>query len=559
MKTVALFATAVALGALLTTGAAAQNLTVQAPHFAEGAGPPAIVPEETPQEVRRIPMVMLTSDEIANPHLYHPRQNWHYVEPPEYLPPPPPAGVVRPAEFEEMDSSIITIINYGSAYLDMWVEMLDVYSEAGHTYIVASPAMQGTMTTMFSAAGIPSSSYTYLNYAKDTIWIRDYGPEFVRETDGTRHIIDSYYGDDRPNDDAMPGVIAASDWINSDSSAIELHDHDHHLAGGNIMTDGAGTCFFSDIIYGYEKPSSWTNADVDDMLADYYGCEQIIVLNPICLDGTGHIDLYAKMMGPTAILLGEFPVDTYFDGTQNAGTTGHCGDSTPNDHEDQEDNLATIEATTNLADEDWVVTRLHTLEPYQDSYGWVYRSYMNSQVFNGVVAMPSYYAENGTETAAELLDFEDQAIAAYEEAAPGVTVFAIDSDHIIPMAGAIHCIAHEIPMEAGGEWQVPSEYCGNGIIEGDEECDTWNTNYTYCQDLGFEYGDLACDMHCEFDTSDCGGGSDTDTDVDSDSDSDSDADSDADAGPTGGGGDDDCGCSAVGRPGAPSLLRLILG
>jgi len=517
--------------------------------------------EQVPQPIQKIPAAYVTADELANPNLYYPRYDSEVYAPPPSLGPPPENPVTRPGEFEEMDSQIITVINYGPAYFPMWAEMMEAYQGGGHTWIIVDISTQTELEYQFVVYGIDEDSYSWLRYPVNSIWIRDYGPEFGVEDDGTRHVIDAYYqGGARPLDDVIPSWMALSDWISSDGEPLEIHTHEHTLSGGNIMSDGAGTCFFSDIVYGYEKPSGWTNEDVDTLMADYLGCQQMIVLKPICNDGTGHIDLYAKLMGPTSILLGEFPVNTYFDGTHDAGTTGHCGDSTPNDYQDQEDNLATIEATTNLDSEPWVVTRLHTLEPYNDDYGWVYRSYMNSEVFNEMVAMPSYYAENGPETAEELLDFEAEAIAAYETARPGVQVFPIDADHIIPLAGAFHCITHEIPMEAGGGWEPPSEYCGNGIVEGEEECDTFNTNYTYCQDLGFEYGDLFCDMECHFDTSDCGPtGTDTDTDVDSDTDTDSDADTDADGGSGGGGGDDDCGCSAAGQLPAPSLLQLILG
>jgi len=136
----------------------------------------------------------------------------------------------------------------------------------------------------------------------------------------------------------------------------------------------------------------------------------------------------------------------------------------------------------------------------------VYRSYMNSQIFNDAVAMPSYYDAHGgwTETADELLDLEALAIAAYETARPGVVVTAIDSDAIIPLAGAMHCISHEIPMEAGGGWVAPDEYCGDGIINGDEECDGADFGGQDCADLGNGPGDyLVCLPDCTIDDSEC--------------------------------------------------------
>lgn len=466
--------------------------------------------ELVPEPVKRLPHAFVTADELANPDLYYPRYDFEYAPPMmDMLPPPPDNDVVRPGEFEPMDSSIIAIVNYGSEFLNMWVEMVEAYSTAGHTYIAIDSSLVSYMTGRFDDSGLDSYDYTMFTesdgYALNSIWIRDFGPEFAREDDGTRHIFDADYSH-RPLDDVIPQTMGADDWLNADGSAVPVHTVDHMLSGGNIFTDGDGTCFFSNIVYGYEKPSGWTNDDVDALMRDYLGCEQMIVLNPICLDGTGHIDLYAKGMGRHSILLGQYPADTYFDGTQSSGETyGYCSTpGTPNDYQDQEDNLAILEASTNLDGEPWEITRMPMLEPYMDGGYWVYRSYMNSELFNGMVAMPSYYAPQGDETVDYLLEKEAEAIAAYEAAAPnGIEVFPIDSDHIIPLAGAIHCITHEIPAES---------------------------DYAYTEP----------------------GDTDSDTDTDSDSDSDSDADGDSDSS-----GDDGCGCTVTGRTVTGSWISLL--
>ncbi|MFC2143264.1 OmpL47-type beta-barrel domain-containing protein [Candidatus Aenigmatarchaeota archaeon] len=54
-----------------------------------------------------------------------------------------------------------------------------------------------------------------------------------------------------------------------------------------------------------------------------------------------------------------------------------------------------------------------------------------------------------------------------------------------------------------------TEYCGDGEINGDEECDGENLGGMICEDVGeFNYGDLSCyppghDLECTFDTEDC--------------------------------------------------------
>ncbi len=457
-----------------------------------------------PRAVQRIPSVMLTADELASPELYHPRWSWRYSPPPVEMG-PPPAGIRRPGEFEQMDSTIIAVLNYGADFMQMWTEMVQAYSQAGFTWIVARGNNRATLEALLSEAGVSEDAYGFLNYPTDTIWIRDYGPEWAVTQDGTRHIVDAYYSG-RPLDDMVPALMGAGDWLRSDGEPLEVHAHEHELSGGNIMSDGAGTCFFSDIVYGYEKPAGWSDDDVDQLMMDYLGCEQLIVLNPICLDGTGHIDLYAKLVGPTSILLGRFSPETHFDGSEDAGDSGYCEDSFIDDYQDQEDNLAIIEASTNLDGDAWEVTRIPMPEPYHGGYGWVYRSYLNSELFNDVVLMPSYYDPHGTESADDLLDLEAEAIAAYQSANPDLSVVPIDADHIIPMAGAIHCISHEIPRQAGGGWIPPEVYCGDSVRAGDEECDGDDFGGDDCSAYGGSPVDLlSCNFDCTVDSSACPG------------------------------------------------------
>ncbi|MEW6295496.1 MAG: hypothetical protein AB1467_04355 [Candidatus Diapherotrites archaeon] len=50
---------------------------------------------------------------------------------------------------------------------------------------------------------------------------------------------------------------------------------------------------------------------------------------------------------------------------------------------------------------------------------------------------------------------------------------------------------------------APPAVCGNGTIEGTEQCDGINLNDQSCQSLGFDSGTLYCSSDCTFDTSNC--------------------------------------------------------
>jgi hypothetical protein len=52
---------------------------------------------------------------------------------------------------------------------------------------------------------------------------------------------------------------------------------------------------------------------------------------------------------------------------------------------------------------------------------------------------------------------------------------------------------------------VKISICGNGIIEGGEDCEGNDLNDMRCRDLGFAGGNLTCDVACQFDTAGCHG------------------------------------------------------
>lgn len=50
---------------------------------------------------------------------------------------------------------------------------------------------------------------------------------------------------------------------------------------------------------------------------------------------------------------------------------------------------------------------------------------------------------------------------------------------------------------------VKVSVCGNGVVEGDEQCESSLTIQENCSDLGYDKGSLSCDASCSFVTSSC--------------------------------------------------------
>ena len=61
-------------------------------------------------------------------------------------------------------------------------------------------------------------------------------------------------------------------------------------------------------------------------------------------------------------------------------------------------------------------------------------------------------------------------------------------------------------MSCQSQTVAMTQWCGDGTVNGPEQCDNFELNGEDCESLGFTGGgDLSCDASCNFDTSDCSG------------------------------------------------------
>ncbi|MBN2724586.1 MAG: SBBP repeat-containing protein [Deltaproteobacteria bacterium] len=64
-------------------------------------------------------------------------------------------------------------------------------------------------------------------------------------------------------------------------------------------------------------------------------------------------------------------------------------------------------------------------------------------------------------------------------------------------------------FDASGPTNSTESYCGNGLVEENEDCDNENLNNSTCEDFGYQGGTLSCAENCRFDFNICEGEIDT--------------------------------------------------
>ena len=146
----------------------------------------------------------------------------------------------------------------------------------------------------------------------DSIWIRDYGPIFVRrEEDGQLFVVDTAYHDLRPEatDALLTGGSAlrpADDlfpiYFSSTLDLPFLHPG-FAMNGGDLYADGRG------VLYTSEETLRLNNGDrefLSGMYRAYFGVRQARYLQPLPGPTVKHIDMVFKLASPEVCLVGEY-------------------------------------------------------------------------------------------------------------------------------------------------------------------------------------------------------------------------------------------------------------
>jgi len=324
---------------------------------------------------------------------------------------PPPEGTFNLlAEYDLADG---VIFSWSNNYSVLIRDLITAVSLSDTAYVVvANTATASSVSGLLSSNGADLSRVQFMIYSLNSVWIRDYGPWWGLDAMGRRGIVDFIYNRPRPLDDGFPQVLA-EEW------EIPYYGPDLVHPGGNFIVDGHGRAFATTLVQA--ENSNLNYAQLSEVFRDYAGVDSLVLLTPMQNDGTGHIDMFCKLLNDSTFILGEYATP---------------GDGSGNNYTILNQNAALLSGIPSSTGRPFNVERIH-MPPYS---GGVSYTYTNSLIINNTVLVPVY----GFDTDAAALEL-------YEDLMPGYTVLGFDSNIIIPANGAIHCITKlamaERPLE----------------------------------------------------------------------------------------------------------------
>jgi agmatine deiminase len=320
-------------------------------------------------------------------------------------------------EFDRLDGVLLRWPFDWSALRDEYVVMVRTIVAAGATPTiwVDNTRQQRSAQLLLRRAGVDTRQVQWRVENTDSVWIRDYGPIYLYGPDDTGApdwaMVDFHYYDGRPNDDDTPRQVA----LPAGKAVVDRETTQRvYTEGGNINTDGLGAVLYS--TRTYSRNPAMPRATIDQRIASALNATRPLVLQDPSLDGTGHVDMFSKIIGPATVLVGQYDADE-------------------TDHAVLEANATALAAAVDGAGRPWNVVRIRQPDVYFEGVvNPVVRTYTNSLIVNDHVIVPTYG-----------IDDDGPALALYQQLFPGRTIVPLDARQIIPSAGAWHCVTMEFP------------------------------------------------------------------------------------------------------------------
>jgi agmatine deiminase len=324
---------------------------------------------------------------------------------------PPPTEPVRwTAEFEPMHGTLIAWPLRWTDAQDAFCAMVEELQDVGVVYMLYDHEReQAGIIEKLTACGVaftnlvwvpyPHVPYSRIRDHSEGVFTRDYGPENIFGLNsGSWGVVDNrYFG------------FAKMDAVNATLNLTlqaEYFETPLIAEGGNLSPDGMGRVFSTEWILTENHVLG--EEQTRQAFRDYYGAELVVLPRPPISE---HLDMYAKLVGPEAWIVGAWPADD---------------PNTPR----VEEAVRILQGMHASTGNPYTIYRIS--QPARLSSGY-WRTYTNAYQHNGKVLVPTYHVPE-----------DAAALAVYQQALPGWEIIGIDARGFDHTGGALHCSTHEI-------------------------------------------------------------------------------------------------------------------
>ena len=280
-------------------------------------------------------------------------------------------------------------------------------------YVVVADASQRQHAQwQFANAGADLSKVRFIVQPNDSIWMRDYGPQFIWQG-GAGATVDSTYYPNRPLDNFMPTELADT-VFEQPSYHLDLKH-----PGGNLLAATNGHGFITSLVLDQNR--GLDESRIAELFRQYHGIDTLHILPrlPMTVDHTGHIDMWLYLVDEDTVIIGEFLPGSDPDAIE-----------------------ITNNAVPYMESLGYEVFRVPAWDAVHPGWGSTHYTYTNGFRVNDRIFIPSYGAGRSA-----YIQHDDDALATWRQAAGSdVEIVPINAWDIVSSSGVLHCITKQVPL-----------------------------------------------------------------------------------------------------------------
>ena len=332
-----------------------------------------------------------------------------------------PDGLKMPAEFERQDGMILGFNELVEFHPQVLVDMVAALADRLEVYgIVNNAEQRQKVLSLLEQHKVPTTSVRTIEAPASGMWVRDYGPKFLRNDVGGLTMVDYAYldimatdGKTRPQDDVLPGEL--SKLFRMPLAAVPLS-----MEGGNLLNNGYGFVVSTTQLVLENSHRNYSVADVGKLLNSGFGQTNWSYVNFLEADATRHADTFMTFTDHKTLVVASC------DPKQDARSAATL------------DKAAEQLAAMKSDDPQHPYLPLTIVRmPMEMKGDGVMRTYTNVVFANGALLVPQYADVSP--------DVNRNALEIYRRILPGWKVVGIECLSIAKMGGALHCVTCNVP------------------------------------------------------------------------------------------------------------------
>ena len=386
----------------------------------------------------------------------------------------PKLGVRPMVEWEPMRAIMLSVPAYMTQYANAWSTLVNIGFQASKVaevwYIVSADSVASALMTSLLDMGLDvaeiGQKVKFLVQPLNSVWLIDSGPLPIVDPDtSTFAFLDFRYYHDRPYDDGNPSWLGRQVDLLGLDAPINTYRPALSTEGGTFQATEDGLCITGNRqIYHMScgRPGGCDASlrtmplaeiqehpltlEIEAIWREYAGCVDTVVTNSISDDGTGHIDMYLKVLDTNRVLIGYYEAPFEGQAETNAARMDANAEFLAN-YVKPDGNTFTVER---------IIMPGHRSVQGEEGGSKMPFTYVNSTFINGLNLWPAYTFADWSESRA-------LAQSQWEALMPDMDHVWIDSEELSFWSGAIHCVTRTIPDLQPSAWVAEGECraCGD--------------------------------------------------------------------------------------------------